>query len=107
MPRLSFFTFITAILTAALAAVSLALLLPAYQGSRLMQDEALQRAHDKESRVLQQLIDRHLQDVSRTAATLAESPRCWSRWPGVIWTQPGNCSKTPCCTVPVIISRRW
>ncbi len=75
MPKLSFTSTLVGISVAATLALSLLLLVPAYQSSMHIIEQEQALSQQRYSALINQLLDSHLQSIARSSATLAENPQ--------------------------------
>ncbi len=75
MRKLSFSNTVVGIVITATLALSLLILIPAYQSSMQVLEQEQALSHRRHAALINQLIESHLQGIARSSATLAESPQ--------------------------------
>lgn len=75
MRKLSFTNTVLAIVIAATLALSLLILIPAYQSSEQVLEQEQSLSHRRHAALINQLFESHLRGISRSSATLAQSPQ--------------------------------
>jgi diguanylate cyclase (GGDEF)-like protein/PAS domain S-box-containing protein len=75
LPKLSFTHSLVGIIVTATLALSLLLLVPAYQSSMQVLEQEQALSQQRHFALINQLLSSHLQSIARSSATLAESPQ--------------------------------